>query len=395
VKNNGFFTKTSPGCLLCLLIVIAGWDINNSYANQVSPTEKSLLEESYRSFQEPIEYVLGKLKDHDLIMIGERHWVREEPTFIQNLIKRCYEKNAIDVVFFEFGNFEDQGKIDAFMESPKYNPQLFIDVLRDYGILGWGYQEYFDIFKLIYDENHKRPPARRIRLIFPDPELEDIDLDSEFLDCLRSSPLTDKQRWEMITWLRESIADRDQRMSAVIEAHVFGSGLKGIYYAGGSHIRKDLQKKGYGRRYFSAGGILARKYPGRVCCLTFHNSAEYWQNASDFNDFEELFKSHGKSFAVDTKDSPIGQIELKSDVAQDGVKLYEAFDGYIMLNRDKDYQPCALVPGFYDDEFAKIIWDRLRKRGLLEKLPPELSKWKEKTPTGEELTWMIGEYGLR
>jgi len=166
VKNNGFFTKTSPGCLLCLLIVIAGWDINNSYANQVSPTEKSLLEESYRSFQEPIEYVLGKIKDHDLIMIGERHWVREEPTFIQNLIKRCHEKNAIDVVFFEFGNFEDQGKIDAFMESPKYNPQLFIDVLRNYGILGWGYQEYFDIFKLIYDENQQKASIRKDKTCF-------------------------------------------------------------------------------------------------------------------------------------------------------------------------------------------------------------------------------------
>jgi len=393
--KNGSFAKMSLQCLLCFLIIIAGWDINNSSANQVSVTERKLLKKKDQSFEDPIEYVLGKLQDCDLVMIGERHWVREEPTFIQNLIKRCYEKNAINAVFLEFGNFEDQGKIDAFMESPKFNPQLVIDVLRDYGIFGWGYQEYFDIFKLIYDENRKRPPARRIRLIFPDPELEDIDLDSEFLDCLRSSPLTDKQRWEMITWLRESIADRDQCMSAVIEAHVFGRGLKGIYYAGGSHIRKDLQKKGYGRRYFSAGGILARKYPGRVCCLTFHNSPEYWQNASDFNDLEELFRSHGKPFAVDTKGSPIGQIKLKSDVDQEGVELYEAFDGYIMLNLNSSYQFCPIIPGFYDDEFAKIVWDRMRKRGFLKKLPPDLSQWKEKTPTGEELTWMIGEYGLR
>jgi hypothetical protein len=396
MKNNGFFTKTSLGCLLCLLIVIAGWDINNSYANQVSPTEKSLLEESYQSFQEPIEYVLGKLKDHDLIMIGERHWVREEPTFIQNLIKRCFEKNAINAVFLEFGNFEDQGKIDVFMDSAQYDPKPVIDVLRNSYEFGWGYQEYFDIFKLIYNENRKRPPSERIKLVLVDPSFDGVNLWSHLTECLKLSPLLYKQKTSMVGSLYDAITDRDRYMADVIEMYRYEMNLvKGIYYAGGSHIRKDLQKKGYGRRYFSAGGILARKYPGRVCCLTFHNSPEYWQNASDFNDFEELFKSHGKSFAVDTKGSPIGQIRLKSDVAQEGVELYEAFDGYIMLNRDKDYQPCALVTGFYDDEFAKIIWDRLRKRGLLQKLPPELSQWKEKTPTGEELTWMIGEYGLR
>ena len=392
--KNDFFAKISLWCLLCLLIVIVSSGFNKASANKVTLAEKDF-PEKLDKLQDPVEYVLEKLQDCDLVMIGERHWVREEPIFIQNLIKRCFKKNAINAVFLEFGNFEDQVKIEAFLQAAKYDPGPVIDALRNCSMIGWGYQEYFDIFKLIYDENSKRPPARRIRLIFPDPELEDIDLSSEFLDCLRSSPLTDKEKYQMITWLRESIADRDQCMSAVIEAHVFGRGLKGIYYAGGSHIRKDLQKKDYGRRYFSAGGILARKYPGRVCCLTFHKSPEYWQNASDFNDLEELFKSHGKSFAVDTKGSPIGQIKLKSDVAQEGVELYEAFDGYIMLNLNSSYQICPIIPGFYDDEFAKIVWDRLRKRGLLKKLPPELSKWKEKTPTGEELTWMIGEYGIR
>lgn len=183
-------------------------------------------------------------------------------------------------------------------------------------------------------------------------------------------------------------------MSAVIETHVFKSGLKGIYYAGSSHIRKDLKKKDDGRQYFSAGGVLARKYPGRVCCLVFHKQPELWQNESYFNRLEELFQSYGKPFAVDTKYPPLCRLKLKSDVLQEGVALCEAFDGYIMLNRDKDYRPCALVPGFYDDEFAKIVWDKLREAGVLERFPPELAKWKDKTPTGAELTWMVGELGL-
>jgi len=393
--KSGFFIEISLVRLLCLLILVAGCNINKLSANQVHIVERKLLEKSDQSFQDPVEYVLGKLQDYDLVMIGERHWTCEEPAFVQNLIKRCFEKNAINVVFLEFGRFEDQGKIDAFMESAEYDPKPVIDVLRNVAELGWGYKEYFDIFKVIYDENSKRPLARRIRLILSDPELEGLNFGAQFYDCFKLSHLPDKQRWEMITWLRESIADRDQCMSAVIEAHVFGRGLKGIYYAGGAHIRKDLEKKGYGRQYFSAGGILARKYPGRVCCLTFHKKPEFWQNTSDFNCLEELFRSHGRSFATDTDDPRISHLKLKSDIIQEGIALNEAYDGYIMLNLNSDYQVCPIIPGFYDDEFAKIVWDRLRDRGLLEKLPPELSQWKEKTPTGEELTRMVEEYGLR
>jgi hypothetical protein len=385
------FTRIS---FVCLLIIVSASNVENCSAGQI-PVGGTDYSKIRQSFEEPIEYVLGKLKDYDLVMIGERHWRRQEPVFIQDLIKRCFETNAINVVFLEFGNFEDQVKIDAFMNSAEYDRKPVMDALRNCGILGWGYQEYFDIFKLAYEENSKRPPSQKIRLILSDLELKSVSLDSQFYDCLKKSPLTEKEKWEVITWLRESIKDRDQRMSAVIEAHIFKSGLKGIYYAGSSHIRKDLQKKNNGRQYFSAGGILTLKYPGRVCCLTFHKQPELWQDVNDFNYLEELFQSYGKSFAVDTKYPPISRLKLKSDVLQNGVALCEAFDGYIMLNRDKDYQPCALVPGFYDDEFAKIVWDKLREAGVLERLPAELAKWKDKTPTGSELTWMVGECGLR
>ena len=382
--KNCFFKKIS---LECLLIIISGLGINIAFTSQTALAEKSLLEKSQKSLQDPIEYVLGKLKDYDLVMIGERHWVRQEPIFIQTLIKRCFEKNAINVVFLEFGNFEDQGKIDAFMGAPEYDPKPVIDALRNSYEFGWGYKEYFDIFKLIYDENRKRPPSERIKLVLVDPSFDDVDLWSLFYQCLKLSPMPEKQKAPMAGSLYDATTDRDRCMADVIEMYRYRMNLiKGIYYAGSSHIRKDLQKKDYGRRYFSAGGILAHKYPGRVCCLTFHKQPELWQNVRDFNYLEELFTSYGKSFAVDTMDSKISHLKLKGDIAAEGIALPEAFDGYIMLNQDKDYQFCDFIPGFYDDEFAKVVWYRLRKdKERFERLPPELRK----TPTGEQLMELI------
>jgi hypothetical protein len=328
-------------------------------------------------------------------MIGERHWVREEPVFLQNLIRRCFEDGLIDVLFLEIGGFGNQGQIDAFLASPDYDPKPVLDVLRQATAFGWGYQEYLDIFKLVYEENHKRPPSERIRLVLADSSLDGHGLEMQLYQGLKPSPIPEEEKWKIVSWIRASITDRDRFMADTIEAYLADDNLdKAIYYAGGHHVRKDLRSKDFSRRLFSTGGLLSRKYPQRVCSLALHKSPEWWQDNSSFDYLERLFQSHGKSFAIDSNDPRVNHLKLKGDIAQEGLALHEVFDGYIMLNRDKDYNSCTLIPGFYTDEFAKEVWERLRKEGLLQRLPSELSQWKDKAWTGEELTKLI-EAGLR
>lgn len=142
-------------------------------------------------------------------------------------------------------------------------------MLKDFGAFGWGYQEYFDIFKIVYFENRNRPKKEKIRIILVDG-YPSTNMD-RFYECFDHPYLSETEKWQKVSWLREGIAGRDPFMAEVIAVHVFANiDRKGIYYAGSAHIRKDLRKKDYGLRLFSAGGILSRKYPGRVCSLTFH-----------------------------------------------------------------------------------------------------------------------------
>ncbi len=342
-----------------------------------------------------IDYVLDKLKRHDLVMIGERHWVCEEPLFLQRLIARAAAENVLDVIFLEFGNFEDQWKVDAFLNSKTYDPKPIIEVFRDMGGLGWGYQEYLDVFRRVYEVNVAREPSGRIKIVLVDPSFEGIDLWSYFDRHLSRTGVPADRRSEMAGSLYDAIKDRDRVMADVVEAYHYVLGFShGLFYAGGDHIRKDLRSKDYGRRYYTTGGLLARRYPGRICCLTFHRAPEFWHSAQDFESLEALFTNHGKPFGADTKHAAVARLKLKGAFAPDGIDLVEAYDGYIVLTRDQDYQPCALIPGFYDDAYAKVVWEQLRERGLLKRLPEQWSEWRHKTPTGKELEKMIRE-GLR
>lgn len=387
MKEHHFIKKLLRSSL-CLLITITVCDIGIASTKKVSSTQQiSVQNKDNLSFQDPIEYVLEKLEQFDLVMIGEHHYTRELPTFIQDVIKRCYEKDAIDFLFLEFGQFEDQGKIEAFLKSNEYNPQFVIDTLRNCYDFGWGYKEYFDIFKLIYDKNKNRREKEKIQIVLVDGPPSTISMQRALYECFDGSSLSEKDKWHKASWLREGIAGRDPFMAEVMAIYLFeGRQQKGIYYAGSAHIRNDLRKKGYGLHLFSAGGILSRKYPGRVCSLTFHKEQQDWQNASDFNFFEQLYERYAKPFVIDTADPRINRFKLKSDVTSQGVPLTEAFDGYIVLNLYEDYHDCSFVPGFYNDNFAKEIWEKVRKDiERLTEIPPELEKFKDRPWSGKEL----------
>lgn len=108
-------------------------EVNSAEAKDASKTS---LDKSEARTPDPISYVLNKLNKYDLVMIGERHRVREEPIFIQNLLKQCYKEDAIDFLFLEFGGFQSQGQIDSFFEGKEYNPKPIVELFQDPSITG-------------------------------------------------------------------------------------------------------------------------------------------------------------------------------------------------------------------------------------------------------------------
>ena len=311
-------------------------------------------------------YVVSKLKHFDLLMIGERHWTKEEPLFLQEVLRRCHEQCPIQYLFLEFGQFEDQAKVERFLRAPRFDPAPIIEILQNGDSLGWGYQEYFDIFKLVHDLNHSRPADRGIEIVLVNGAPDDVSLwpllQKKYVG---QSPRSREFTEPMVGELNDAMTDRDRFMADVIELHLLGAGTpsKGIYFAGSYHVQKCLTQKDYGhhRRYLATGGLLDRSYPGRVFGVALQLPGYFWQDRAPQKALEQLYADTGKPFAFDTANSSLGQLKLANRLVKDGVPLSQAFDGYIILNSETNYHRCTMMPEVYTDEFAKRAWPALQR----------------------------------
>jgi len=345
--------------------------------------------------KDPVDYVLGKLETHDLVMIGERHWTHEEPMFLHEVLRHCYEQRPINYLYLEIGRFVDQCKVESFLSSASYDPSTVIEILRDSYDLGYGYQEYLDVFRFIYEMNQSSPPSRRVEIILTDGPPDEIDLWATIQEFLHTpTRMHEDEKNRLVGWLDDALRDRDRFMASIIEATFLQyQGLKGIFYGGYAHIRKNIHKKDYGRMHFKLGGLLDQAYPGRVFSITLHQMPRDWADPKSNEAVEALLERSGRPIGFDLSGHQIGDLRTFYSGIKESEKLSQMFDGYVILNRNGDYHKCAFVPNFYDDEFAKIVWERLRKHGYLERLPHEFEEYRRRIPTGEELMALI-EKGL-
>jgi hypothetical protein len=101
--------------------------------------------------QDPIEYVVKKFEKHDLVFIGEGHYVKHDPEFVQRLIPAVYAK-GVHNLGIEFACHGDQKLIDQLLTAPTYDEALARRVMFRQYVL-WGYKEYLDLFRAAWKLN--------------------------------------------------------------------------------------------------------------------------------------------------------------------------------------------------------------------------------------------------
>ncbi len=91
--------------------------------------------------QPPAEYVLSKLKDHRVVLLGENHWLRQDVQLVIDLVPRL-RSAGVDALAIEMLPASSQPVIDHIVSSETWDATAALGVLRQ---AAWPYREYLEI----------------------------------------------------------------------------------------------------------------------------------------------------------------------------------------------------------------------------------------------------------
>jgi len=134
-----------------VIVTLVSCNSNKKESLQSNP----LLSYLVSNYEKPNDYVIRKFKNHDIIFIGENHFIKQQVDFIKNLIPDLY-KNGIYNLGTEFIRYSDTELVNKLITDSIYNEELAKEITFK-SLWHWGYQEYIDIFKTAWELNNSLP----------------------------------------------------------------------------------------------------------------------------------------------------------------------------------------------------------------------------------------------
>jgi hypothetical protein len=362
----------------------------------------------------PGEYVIEKLKTHNLVMLGEDHWIDAHPEFISQLIKKISDNSTVhlDYVAIEFSSTAQQNLADEFIDSPDYREELVLRILRDGpDFIGWGYQEVLEIFKTVWEENKSHPDCTPIRILL-------VNAPHRLMDGPDGLKTCNSRFLELWNANRPVFRNFDRFMAYQLEKNIIWKNLKGLYYCGSYHntiaplddawAEFKMDDKCVSPRGFPCGSFLKILYPDRVFSIKLHGAStgKKYYPSPDPKDWDRVWNGRLDEIFKKFNNKPIGfdlvspiftinAIEFfgywKDEDMEAFVLPYlkdltidRMFDGYIFLKPLEEYRGATIIPGYFDQAFFHEIQQRVTgqakfpaRKDLYEficKLRPVLSK---------------------
>lgn len=384
--------KTVIAVVICFCfytgITLAEPQIQDNEPNQPHPIKASDIKEAnyspYLSYlkehaKSPVEYVLGKFKDHDVVILGEMHEQKENLELVCDLIEPLYHKAGVKSFAMETLKSKNISLVNQLVTSVEYDQQLALRIFRDQGWPTWGFKEYMDVIKAVWELNNKLPPqAQKVKVV-------PLSSDWDAYDIVSGA------------WTEANEKAHDNHMAQILSSEVLEKGEKALVLIGYNHsfthYRQPRFKDGklIGERHARFGYILHRKYGDRifqVCLHLRHRGPKVVTKQPTSGHpilvgfMEKMFEANNdKPVGFDVENSPFACLRDKGSyyfAFQKDVVFSDIAQGYIFLKPLDKLSRVTWVKGFIDEsnfERAKTI---ALKRGWIKpqecKTPQELDK---------------------
>ena len=310
----------------------------------------------------PMQYVLDKFKDHDVVILGEMHEVRENCEFFADLIDPLYHQAGVRYFAMELLRYRNTPLVNRLVTGKEYDQQLVLRIFRDCAHPDLGYKEYMDIIKAIWELNNKLPPqAEKFKVIALDKgDWESIDLPT--------SPSTKEYE--------EFVKVHDSFMADVIEREVLAKHGKALVQIGYMHSFTRYRLVKTAPRF---GGILYEKYGDRifqVCLHQPHFGPEVLTGGQPTSrpliiDFiEKIMTENGnKPVGFDIEDSPFANLRDRSSLyfaSNNEAVFSDIAQGYVFIKPLKSLNfRMTWVDGFINEENFERAEALAKKRGWI------------------------------
>ncbi len=318
----------------------------------------------------PIEYVVEKFKQHDVVMLGEQHEVREVCEFISNLIEPLYHQANVKHFAMEVLKYKNQYSANKIVTGEEYDEQLVLQLFRDTGFPVWGFQEYMDILKEIWRVNQTLPPDKeKIKVVCLANDLDGTVLESR------------RHLFWKLPGCFYRMAMNDEIMAKVLEWEVLRKGEKVLIQIGSghtyTHYRQPAVKSGKLVAEVSPrfGYILHGKYGNRIFQVVLHQ----WGMSYDFISgnvkiqqplgglLEEVFAENGnKPVGFDVISSPFASLRDSNQYLfayQRYVVFSDVARGYVFLKPLKKLNKITWAKGFINESNFEKAKSMALKRG--------------------------------
>ena len=337
----------------------------------------------------PVDYVVSKFKNHDVVILGEIHEVPENLQLISDLIAPLYHRAGVRCLATEFLRSRNTARANQIVTAPQYDQAAVVALYRDF-VSMWGFQEYMDIFKSVWALNHSLPAgALRFRIVGLDDTLEEYDVLSA----------SEQER----PALMKRFEGRDRYMADVLLRELHSHKGKVLLHTGSMHsllhyrqpdFRQPMPADGKQVREMEPrmGGILHQKLRARVfsiCLHQWHLSPELLVGGGPQGKprqplgglLEELLAANGnRPLGFDIEGSPFASLRDRQSIYfayQPEVVFSDLAQGYIFLKPLKDLaRHCTWIKGFVDHTNFEKVRGIALQRGWIKaeeaKTPQEL-----------------------
>jgi len=283
--------------------------------------------------QAPADYILSRLRDHRVVLVGEGHWVRHDVELVAGLVPRLPASGA-GALALEVFPASTQDALDRLVTSGSWDAPAALRVLRT---AAWPYREYLEILHAVWAFNRALPPgAARLKALALGPG-----------EDWREKLLPQGQTY-------------DTFMARIVLEHLRSSGGRILVYAGGRHAftryyQGEIPRAQRVERFMDRmGNILWRALGEDVFLISLHTPWQCraggdWSHCLPFGGAVDCAAAAlGRPVAFDVAASPFAELRITAEfsygLGYPAPRFEDVTDGYVWSRPVESYQGVELIP---------------------------------------------------